>query len=290
MLVLTGTAWSDTLGTLSYTPTSTWNANDFAPLTVDQLMTAAAKPAAAHQETLILEHLSTVKFLARKLQKTLPEHIEIDELIAAGTLGLVDAAARFQPESGVLFATFAQFRIRGAMLDSLRDLDWAPRELRRKARSVEEAMSQVTRRTGRAPEEAEVASEMKLALSDYQILLGELAGLEIGSLHVAHGEESEEEEIAYVAGSPEEDPLFQCLRSEMRQSLSAAIEELPERERLVLTLSFYEEMTLKEIGQMLHLAESRISQIRSSAVLKLRTALKGGVGTQDKSRALRSAA
>ena len=167
----------------------------------------------------------------------------------------------------------AQFRIRGAILDSLRTLDWSPRELRRKGRAVEEAIRSVTQRVGRAPSEQEIAGEMELSLTEYQQLLGDLKGLEIGSLHMERSEDSDDEELAYIPGSPEEDPLFRCLKGEMKQRLADAIDELPEKERLVLTLYYYEELTMKEIGLTLGVVESRVSQIHSSAVLRLRAAL-----------------
>jgi RNA polymerase sigma factor FliA len=167
----------------------------------------------------------------------------------------------------------AQFRIRGAILGSLRTLDWSPRELRRKGRAVEEAIRSVTQRVGRAPSEQEIAGEMELSLTEYQQLLGDLKGLEIGSLHMERSEDSGDEELAYVPGAPEEDPLFRCLKGEMKQRLADAIDELPEKERMVLTLYYYEELTMKEIGLTLGVVESRVSQIHSSAVLRLRTAL-----------------
>jgi FliA/WhiG family RNA polymerase sigma factor len=169
----------------------------------------------------------------------------------------------------------AQFRIRGAILDSLRTLDWSPRELRRKGRAVEEAIRTVTQKIGHAPSEQEIANEMKLTLPEYQQLLGELKGLEIGSLHIERSEDSGDEELAYIPGSPEDDPLFRCLKGEMKQRLVDAIDELPEKERMVLTLYYYEELTMKEIGLTLGVVESRVSQIHSSAVLRLRGSLAG---------------
>jgi FliA/WhiG family RNA polymerase sigma factor len=166
-----------------------------------------------------------------------------------------------------------QFRIRGAILDSLRTLDWSPRELRRKGRAVEEAIRAATHRLGRAPAEQEIAAEMELSLNEFQQLLGDLKGLEIGSLHMERTEDSGDQELAYIPGSPDEDPLFRCLKGELKQRLTDAIDELPERERLVLTLYYYEELTMKEIGLTLGVVESRVSQIHSAAVLRLRVAL-----------------
>jgi len=222
-----------------------------------------------------VEHLPTVRYLARRIHERLPQHVELDDLVSAGVLGLLDAMRKFDPAKKVQFRSYAQFRIRGAILDSLRMLDWSPRELRRKGRAVEEAIRAVTARLGRAPQESEVAAEMGLQLEEYQQLLGELKGLEIGTLHVERSEDSGEEELAFLPNRPEDDPLFRCLKSEMRERLIAAIEALPERERLVMTLYYYEEMTMKEIGLTLGVVESRVSQMHSSAVLHLRALLHG---------------
>jgi RNA polymerase sigma factor FliA len=225
------------------------------------------------QERVLLEHLPIVRFLARRIHERLPQHVDIEDLVSAGVVGLMDAFAKFDPQKKVQFRSYAQFRIRGAILDSLRTLDWGPRDLRRKGREVEEAIRGLTARLGRSPNEAEIATEMSLSLEDYQLLLGDLKGLEIGTLHVEHNEDSGEEELAYVPGRPEEDPLFCCLRGELQEKLKDAIEHLPERERLVMTLYYFEELTMREIGLALGVVESRISQIHASAVVHLRAAM-----------------
>jgi RNA polymerase sigma factor for flagellar operon FliA len=199
--------------------------------------------------------------------------VDIEDLVSAGVVGLMDAFTKFDPKKKVQFRSYAQFRIRGAILDSLRTLDWSPRDLRRKGRAAEEAVRALTARLGRSPGESEIAAEMGVSLEDYQSLLGDLKGLEIGTLHVEHNEDSGEEELAYVPGRPEEDPLFCCLRGELQEKLTEAIESLPERERLVMTLYYFEELTMREIGLALSVVESRISQIHASAVVHLRAAL-----------------
>lgn len=236
----------------------------------------AAEPMSeAEREQMLLEHLPTVRFIARKIHARLPQHLELDDLVSAGMVGLLDAFDKFDHNKKVQFKSYAQFRVRGAILDSLRSLDWSPRELRRKGRAIEEAVQSLSQKLKRAPREEEIAAEMGLGLKEYQLLLGELKGLEIGSLHVERTEEGGDEELAYVPGSPEEDPLFLCMKGEMKQLLADAIEELPERERLVLTLYYFEELTMKEIGLTLGVVESRVSQIHSSAVVRLRAALGG---------------
>lgn len=225
-------------------------------------------------ERILVEHLPIVRYLARRIHERLPQHVDIEDLVSAGVLGLMDAFAKFDPHKKVQFRSYAQFRIRGAILDSLRTLDWSPRDLRRKGRAAEQAVRLLTSRLGRSPGEAEVAAEMRMGLDEYQSLLRELKGLEIGTLHAEHSVDSGEEELAYIPGTPEDDPLFCCLRGELKQKLAAAIENLPERERLVMTLYYYEELTMREIGSALGVVESRVSQIHSSAVLHLRSALR----------------
>jgi RNA polymerase sigma factor FliA len=226
------------------------------------------------EERLLLEHLPIVRFLARPIHERLPQHLEMEDLVSAGVVGLMDAFSKFDPQKKVQFRSYAQFRIRGAILDSLRTLDWSPRELRRKGRAVEEAIQLLTARLGRSPNETEIADEMGLMLEEYQALLGDLKGLEVGTLNVEHNEDSGEEELAYIPGRPDEDPLFCCLRGELKEKLAAAIEGLPERERLVMTLYYYEELTMREIGVALGVVESRVSQIHSSGVVHLRAALR----------------
>jgi len=226
------------------------------------------------QERVLLEHLPIVRFLARRIHERLPQHVDIEDLVSAGVVGLMDAFSKFDPAKKVQFRSYAQFRIRGAILDSLRTLDWSPRELRRKGRAVEEAIRVLTARLGHAPDEAEVAAEMALNLEEYQQLLGDLKGLEIGTLHMERNEDSGEEELAYIPSRPEEDPLFCCLRGELEERLAEAIQNLPDRERLVMSLYYYEEMTMHEIGLALGVVESRVSQVHASAVVHLRSALR----------------
>ncbi len=234
----------------------------------------AAQTLSGEQEQLLLEHLPIVRFLARRIHERLPQQVDIEDLVSAGVVGLMDAFAKFDPRKKVQFRSYAQFRIRGAILDSLRTLDWSPRDLRRKGRAAEEAIRVLTARMGRAPGEGDVAAEMGLSLDEYQQLLGDLKGLEIGTLHIERNEDSGEEELAYVPGRLEDDPLFCCLRGELEERLSDAISHLPERERLVMTLYYYEEMTMREIGLALGVVESRVSQVHASAVVHLRAALK----------------
>lgn len=224
------------------------------------------------QEQVLLEHLPTVRRIARHIHDRLPSHVDYDDMVSSGVIGLMDAVVRFDPQKDVKFETYAQFRIRGAILDSLRDLDWGPRELRRRARNIETAIGNLTMRLGRPPEENEIAAEVKLSLGEYRQVLCDLKGLEIGSLHVQIAE-GNEELIAYVPSGPEDDPLFHCLRGELEERLKHAIAQLPGREAMVISLCYVDEMTLRDIARVLNVCESRVSQIRSSAILHLRAAL-----------------
>jgi RNA polymerase sigma factor for flagellar operon FliA len=239
------------------------------------------------RDRLLLEHLPTVRYLARRIHERLPLHVELEDLVSAGVIGLMDAFHKFDHRKKVQFKSYAQFRIRGAILDSLRMLDWSPRELRRKGRAIQQAIQQCSQRLVRTATEQEIAVELKLSLNEYQLLLGDLKGLEIGSLHIENSEASGEDLLAYIAGPPGDDPLFQCLRSEMTQRLENAIEALPERERLVLTLFYLEELTMKEVGLVLGVVESRVSQIHSAAVFRLRAALGGHAKPKTREQARR---
>jgi RNA polymerase sigma factor for flagellar operon FliA len=231
------------------------------------------EPLTPEQELLLIEHLPIVRFIARRIHERLPRDVSVEDLYSAGVLGLVDAFGRFDPSKQVLLRTYAQFRIRGAILDSLRTLDWSPRELRHKGRAVELAIQRLTAQFLRSPTDVEIAQKLNIPLLAYQQLLGELKGLEIGTLRREHCPDSEEEELIYLPGRPEDDPLFRFLDGEMRHLLTMAINDLPDRERLVMPLYYYEETTMREIGIILDIVESRVSQIHASAVLHLRAQL-----------------
>jgi RNA polymerase sigma factor FliA len=233
----------------------------------------------AEREEKLLEHMASVRFIARRIHERLPQHVEIDDLISAGSIGLMDAFTKYDGNKNVQFKSYAQFRIRGAILDSLRDLDWSPRELRRKGRAADEAMRRLTCKLGRAPLATEVAAEMNVSLAQYHQIVGELRNLEVGTLNAERNEDAGDDEINYIPGPVEDDPFLQCMKGEMRTNLAAAIEELPERERTILNLYYFEELNMKEVGEAIGIAESRVSQIHANALLRLRTAM-GKFGTR----------
>jgi RNA polymerase sigma factor for flagellar operon FliA len=162
----------------------------------------------AEQELVMTEHLPLVRFIARRIHERLPQHVPIEDLYSAGVLGLLDAFGRFDPSKQVLFRTYAQFRIRGAILDSLRTLDWSPRTLRRKGRAVEQAIQALIGQFNRSPTDIEIAQKLNIPLADYQQLLGELKGLEIGALHSERSEDSDEESWTLYRADPRTIPCF----------------------------------------------------------------------------------
>ena len=223
------------------------------------------------RERILMEQLPQVKSIARRIHERLPRHVPLEDLVHAGVLGLMDALQKFDQGKHVQFSSYAKFRIRGAILDSLRELDWSPRDLRRKARLLEETSLQLSAKLGRAPGEAEMAVELGLELTAFQHLLGEIKGLEIGSFHVESSQDGRDEDLCeYLPDDPEDTPYHRCLESEMKQLLSRVIDELPEKERQVLALYYYEELTMKEVGVALGVGESRVSQIHSLAIVRLR--------------------
>jgi RNA polymerase sigma factor FliA len=226
------------------------------------------------RERLLTEQLPQVRYIARRIHERLPRHVLLEDLVHAGVVGLIDALQKYDTGKKVQFSSYAKFRIRGAILDCLREMDWSPRDLRRKARRLEEAHHQLRSSLGRNPSEPELAAEVGMDLRGLQLLLGEISGLEVGSLRVESSRDGQEEDLCqYLPDDSEETPLFLCLRSEMKQQLARAIAELPEKERQVLALYYYEELTMKEVGTILGIGESRVSQIHSMAVIRMRARL-----------------
>jgi RNA polymerase sigma factor for flagellar operon FliA len=226
------------------------------------------------RERLLMEQLPQVRYIARRIHERLPRHVPLEDLVHAGVVGLIDALHKFDRGKHVQFGSYAKFRIRGAILDSLREMDWSPRDLRRKARRLEEAHNQLRLQLGRNPSEPELATAVGMDLRGLQLLLGEIDGLEVGSLRVASPRDGKEEDLSeHVPDHPEDTPLLLCLRSEMKGLLAKAISDLPEKERQVLALYYYEELTMKEVGAVLGVGESRVSQIHSMALVRLRARL-----------------
>ena len=228
----------------------------------------------AHREKILLEHLPQVQYIARRIHDRLPPQVLLEDLVHAGIIGLIDAVKKYDPSKNVQLKHYAEFRIRGAILDSLRQIDWSPRALRRQARRLEQAILACKARLGRDPSEPEIAAELQMSLESLQQLLGDLRGLDIGSLQADMGDGVEEEGALHRAEREEENPYHQALKSEMNGLLERAIGELPERERQVLALYHFEELTMKEVGDVLGIGESRVSQIHTAALLRLRVRMR----------------
>ncbi|MDI6870373.1 MAG: RNA polymerase sigma factor WhiG [Bacillota bacterium] len=228
----------------------------------------------AARETLILHYAPLVKYVAGRLAVALPATVEFDDLISCGTFGLIDAVEKFEPARGVKFETYALARIRGAIIDGLRLADWVPRSLRQKAREFETAAQRLESRLGRAATDAELAAALGLSLDEYHSLVSELACTTLSSLdEVWRGDEEGNEGVRLVDGLADEaaaDPLTSAEFTELKRALGEAIDQLPERERLVIALYYREGLTLKEIGRVLDVTEARVSQIHTKAILRLR--------------------
>jgi len=223
------------------------------------------------REQLILEHLPQVKLIARRIHERLPGSVSLDDLISTGVIGLIAAIDRYDATHDVKLKTYAEYKIRGAILDSLRGLDWAPRQQRRRAKLIEAAIASLEQQHQRTPTEEEIAAHLALSVAEYQNWLSEVRGLTLGSLENAGTEEEGCDLLRYLADKDEHWPSQILERAELERILAEAIEKMPKLERTVLALYYYEEMTLREIAKIVDLHESRISQLKSQAVLRLRS-------------------
>ena len=224
------------------------------------------------RERLILEHLPQVRLIARRIQERLPENISLEDLISTGVLGLISAIDNFDPSHNVKLKTYAEYKIRGAILDSLRGLDWAPRQKRRKAKQIEAAIAGAEQRLQRTPGEDEIAAELGVGLEEYHEWLVEIRGLNVASLEYA-GSDQGKDLLHSVADESSNLPSTILERSELERLLAESICDIPRMEQMVLSLYYQEELTLREIADIVHLHESRISQLKSQAILRLRTKL-----------------
>ena len=228
--------------------------------------------AAERREQLILEHLPQVRLIARRIHERLPESVSLDDLISTGTVGLISAIDRFNPALNVKLRTYAEYKIRGAILDSLRGLDWAPRQQRKRSKQIEAAIAGLEQRLHRAPGEDEIARELGLSIEEYHEWLVEIRGLNLGSLETTAPDDDQSRDLLrFVSDDEEEWPSRLLERSELQKLLAEAITKMPTIEQTVLSLYYYEELTLREISRVVSLHESRISQLKSQAILRLRT-------------------
>jgi len=234
---------------------------------------AYAAPAltAEQREQLIMDHLPQVRLIARRIHDRLPESVSLDDLISTGVVGLISAIDRFDPTQNVKLKTYAEYKIRGAILDSLRGLDWAPRQQRKRAKQIEAAINSAEQRLHRSPTEDEIAAELGQTIEEYHEWLVDSRGLTLGSLEsVANPNDENRNLLKFIADDEEAWPSRVVERQQLQSLLAQAIETMPPIEKTVLSLYYHEELTLREISRIVNLHESRISQLKTQAILRLR--------------------
>jgi RNA polymerase sigma factor for flagellar operon FliA len=232
---------------------------------------------ASARERLVVAYSPLVKFVAGRLGAGLPSHVEDADLISYGLMGLIGSIERFEPERGIKFETFAMTRIRGAIIDELRSLDWVPRSVRSRAREIEAAQSKLEHELQRAPSDAELAAEIDLTEDELQNALLEIANSSVYALDelwtISDSSGDQVSLLDTISDPRADDPQESLASSEIKDALTEAIGSLPEREQLVVALYYYENLTLREIGEVLGVTESRVSQLHTKAVMRLKSAL-----------------
>jgi RNA polymerase sigma factor for flagellar operon FliA len=221
------------------------------------------------RERLIIEHMSQVHLIARRIHETLPGNVCLDDLISSGVVGLIMAIDNYDSTQAVKLKTYAEYKIRGAILDSLRSMDWASRHRRKKYKEIEAAITIAERRWKRPPTEEEIAAELNLTLEEYRARLVEVQGLTLGSLEMTIGPEQGQDLLSIIP-SEDELPSVAVERVELERLIARAIDQLPELEKLVLALYYQEELTLREIGDIVNLRVSRVSELKTTSILRLR--------------------
>ncbi len=228
------------------------------------------------RDSFTMEYAPLVKIIAMRLAMRLPSHIDVEDLINVGVAGLLESIDRFDASRGVKIETYLTFRIKGAMLDELRRLDWLPRSVRQKARHLEEEFQALENTLGRSPVEEEMAEHLGIGMDEYYKLLNDASGtavLSLDDMGFSRGEDARN--ILECISDPNcVDPVAELDLKENKVILSRTIDELPEKEKLVLSLYYYEDLNLKEIGKVLGVSESRVSQLHTQAILKLKTRLR----------------
>lgn len=227
------------------------------------------------RDDLLAEYAPLVRRVAYKLAARLPNSVEIDDLTSSGVIGLIDAIEKFDPAKSNNFRSYAEIRIRGAILDELRHLDWVPRSVRKRAHEIEETYLRLERETDKTPTELDVAEDLGLSLEDFHALADRVKPMTIVSFEdLSLGGSSEPRNVlACMRDDSAPDPHALMVLARLRDGLTDALDELPEKQRLVLSLYYFEDLNLKEIGRILGVTESRISQVHSTAVLQLRANL-----------------
>ena len=224
------------------------------------------------RDQLVLEHMPLVKAIAVRLRENLPVHIDVDDLVEAGILGLIDAASKYDSNKQVAFSNYAKHRIKGAMLDSLRTLDWASRDLRRRHKQIEAATRELSASIHRAPTESELAESLGMDLERYRKIMSDMRGTGIFSAS-SRGSEIDDLPAPEFPANTDLQPDSMCTREQMRSHVEVAMRSLPQRYRTVVALYYTKEMTMKEIGGVLGINESRVSQIHKCALSKMQNVL-----------------
>lgn len=225
------------------------------------------------RNTIIKRHLKLVSYISSKTAASLPPHIEVTDLESVGILGLMNAIERYDPDKGIAFETFAKMRIYGAIMDELRALDWIPRSIRQKAKQIDTALRTLDQRLGRTPTEAELADYLKISVPEYQKMAKDVSSTTLLSLEQIYSSDSSSGSMTLLdvlEATNADDPMEALEEEELKKEMASAIDRLPDREKLIVALYYYEELTLKEIGRILSLSESRISQIHTKTIAKLR--------------------
>lgn len=228
------------------------------------------------RDAFIEQYAPLVKYVAGKVAMGMPHNVEFDDLVGFGVFGLFDAIEKFDPDKHVKFKTYAVTRIRGAIFDELRSIDWVPRSVRQKSREIEEAVRHLESNLGRAATDAEIAGQMGMSTDEFQKTMLKVSGTSILSLNDMwySGEDNDKVSIVDSIESPESmNPDMIVEKDEIKRVIVQAIQELPEKEKKVLVLYYYEDLTLKEIGKVLDVTESRISQLHTKAIMRLRAKL-----------------
>ena len=232
------------------------------------------------REALILEHAPMIRYVAGRIAMRLPAHVALDDLMSAGVVGLIDAVDKFDPKQKVKFKTYAEFRIRGAILDELRAMDWVPRSVRRKSTKLEAVYTKLQNKLGRPANDEAVARELGIGIDELMALLDQVKGVSLLSVDDPDSplNQLDSEQIVEALGRTEhEDPLALLGLAELQKQVAEAIIGLPEKEKLVVSLYYYDELTMREIGEVLGYTESRISQMHTKAILRLRARLRNVV-------------
>lgn len=240
------------------------------------------QPLADHS-SLIRDNLFLVDILVGRMVTQVPSFMNRDDMRSAGMLGLIDAANKFDPAKNILFKTFAEYRIRGAILDEMRKLDWFSRSMREKQSNLSRTMTRMERKLGRSPEEEEMAKAMDISLEEYQLMLGEVSHLGCVSLHETLDNSGSGTSFLDALEDKRSDlsPAAQIESKELTKIMAGILQELSKKERLVISLYYYEELTQKEIAYILEVSEGRISQLHSQALLKLKTKVQMRLGDRD---------